>query len=360
MSQDISPWRPKEVQDNLTAGLGAPLKRLAFRCQSVPSQTQGFEIIKFSRGLPEHFEWGGFFLGVDMNVSFGTNGNDSLYDDTWRLRLARLTSEPNMNAQTPTMLDVISALPRSKWSKDVRNFGDLFERILKVLQASRDTIWPNFGVINLMEDRLTLCKICMFIQRVISYIARLFSKSLEDYMHDLRMAREMIGVPVNFDLAELHDVKICYHEQRNEIQECFSGVSDLEWVSPTIPVSEVLTTIENPNEIQCIICGCELSSDDLLTVPCLHAICDGCLEHWIHAAQNASHTCPYCRTELFSKPEYRPKHVDRARNYEAQIDRLESLMIWRDFIGQSAAWFNAELAMQRLYELETSSLLAAN
>jgi hypothetical protein len=93
----------------------------------------------------------------------------------------------------------------------------------------------------------------------------------------------------------------------------------MEWVGLKIPVTDVSTEMENPEGMQCIICQCDLTSTEALTDPCQHAYRQKCLEHWIHAAQKASHTCPYSRTELFPKPEYRPKDVKAERDYEKEL-----------------------------------------
>jgi hypothetical protein len=90
--------------------------------------------------------------------------------------------------------------------------------LLETFDAARDIIRSSDLVEDLMEDRLRLCSIYAFIQGLIFYHTRLHSKSLEEYMTDLRRVREEVGILVDFDLAmKLHDINIRYHQQLYEI-----------------------------------------------------------------------------------------------------------------------------------------------
>jgi DNA-directed RNA polymerase subunit RPC12/RpoP len=292
-------------------------------------------------------------------MAIGTD--DPLYN-TWRAGLDCHTNELNMIAQMPTMLGTIAVLPKSSWSEAISNFHGLFMTLLASFDFNKDTMWPHEVGEDLLASRLSLCNIYVFIQRVTFYQARIHSQSLEDYMAKFGQIRKDIGIPVDFDIAkELHDIKICYRRRLHEIQESFSEALELEWVGPVIPITRISTKMENSDGVECIICGSDLSSHGILTVPCRHTYCTECLKHWIYAAQDASHTCPYCRTELFPKPKYRPKHFDGARNYQVELERYDWVSVWHSWIQKSAAWYNAELEMQQLYEVElATSVLPAN
>ncbi|KAH6881576.1 hypothetical protein BKA58DRAFT_5231 [Alternaria rosae] len=168
----------------------------------------------------------------------------------------------------------------------------------------------------------------------------------------MRQIREESGVPVGFDLTEeLQQIEIAYDQQRDEIEEAFSEALEMEWVGPMVPITDVSTETENPEGIDCLVCRSDICcSPEVLTVPCQHAYHKECLEHWSHAAQGASHTCPYCRTELFPEPEYRPKHIELVHDYERELDDIEDRMYSHSWIQKSADWFGDELAMQRGYE----------
>lgn len=359
INDDFSLRRPQEVRENLTATLGVPLKRLAFRSQPVASQTVIFEITERSGTFPDSYDWGRCFLDGNLKIVVGT---DCPLYKSWRAGLDRHTDELGMNAQMPTMLDTIAVLPESSWSKAVSNFYDFIMMLLTYFKAHRDTIWRRELGEDLLANRLALCNAYALIQRVTFYQARIHSQSLEVYTAEFGQMRKEIGIPVDFDMAkELHDIKISCYQRRHEIQESFSEALQLEWVGPLIPVTKVSTMIKNPDGAECIICGSDLGWHGILTIPCRHTYCTDCLEHWIHAAQKTSHTCPYCRTELFSKPDYRPKYIDGERNYQVELERHDSMMTWYSWIEISAAWYNAELEMQRLYEVELeNSVVPAN
>lgn len=126
-----------------------------------------------------------------------------------------------------------------------------------------------------------------------------------------------------------------------------------------ISVTDVSTDGENQEDMQCIICRNEISEAGVRTISCKHAYHKERLEHWIHSAEMASHNCPYCCTELFPRPEYRPKDRERVRNYEEEPERLGDQMKAHSRIYKSAAWFKAELEMQRGYERFEAEKLSA-
>lgn len=84
------------------------------------------------------------------------------------------------------MLNTIVVLPVLNWSKAVIDFYNLFT---KSYWFSTHTIWPDFGAINLTEDRLKLCNIYESIQPLAFYKDHLYSTSFEDHMGDFRITR---------------------------------------------------------------------------------------------------------------------------------------------------------------------------
>jgi hypothetical protein len=162
-------------------------------------------------------------------------------------------------------------------------------------------------------------------------------------------------------MKELIALKEHYLQCRQEVQEAFSEAAQLEWVGQpiTITITNVTTPIENSEGAECIICRYELTPPGVATVPCKHNYCRKCLEHWIHAAEKASHTCPYCRTELFPKPPYRVKEPEVANNYEKELFWIRLDLDRIHYSSQSATWFSQEVALQRSYERQTEASVAS-
>ena len=53
-------------------------------------------------------------------------------------------------------------------------------------------------------------------------------------------------------------------------------------------------------EIECAVCKETIDPKDLVTAPCEHAFCSGCLKRWLHKKEDEStqKTCPTCRSSL--------------------------------------------------------------
>ena len=60
-------------------------------------------------------------------------------------------------------------------------------------------------------------------------------------------------------------------------------------------------TCEQPAlEIECAVCKEMIVPEDLVTAPCEHSFCSGCLKRWLHKKEDEStqKTCPTCRSSL--------------------------------------------------------------
>ena len=361
---DACPRRPIEEQEFLTAALRVPLKRLGFPSQPIPSQTGVFDT--WSIREPDDVEganwtddddWNAIFLRDNLGVLFDQlYGTDSPVYTDWNAHIKRTMGTVHIL----TLLDVAAIIPQAHWGEDVRATVDAFTAVLEAFHAVKGINWTNYPTEDTLDGRLGRCNDYAFIQRLIFNECRLHGKSLDEHEARMREIREKFDIPMDFDLTEeLQLIEMAYNQQHEEIEEAFREALELEWVGPMIPVTDVSTEIENPEGIDCVVCRSDICpSPGVLTVPCQHAYHKECLERWIHAAQGASHLCPYCRTELFPRPEYQPKDEELCfRNYEQELEDIEDQFYWLSWIQKSADWFEGELAMQRGYErLETERL----
>ena len=65
-------------------------------------------------------------------------------------------------------------------------------------------------------------------------------------------------------------------------------------------VKTELTDASTALEIECAVCKEMVVPKDLVTAPCEHAFCSGCLKRWLHKKEDesAQKTCPTCRSSL--------------------------------------------------------------
>jgi len=350
------PRGPIEEQEFLTAVFRVPLKRLGFPSQPIPSQTGVFDTwidreIDDVEGATwtDDDDWNAIFLRDSIEELFDQlYGKDSPVYANWNDHVKRSMGK----AHTLTLLDAAAITPQSYWSEDIRATVEAFTALLGAFHNVKGIVWTDYPYDDALDGRLGRCNDYAFIQRLIFNECRLYGKSLVEYEASMRQIREKFGIPVEFDLTEeLQRIEMAYNQQHYRIEEASSEALQMELVGPMVSVTDISSEIDNPEGIDCVVCWSDICpSPGVLTVPCQHVYHKECLERWIHAAQGASHLCPYCRTELFPEPEYRPKDEELFRNYEQQLDDFDDQMYWLSWIQKSADWFGAEMAMQRRYE----------
>ncbi|KAI4677112.1 uncharacterized protein J4E88_006919 [Alternaria novae-zelandiae] len=217
-------------------------------------------------------------------------GKDSPVYANWNDHVKRSMGK----AHTLTLLDAAAITPQSYWSEDIRATVEAFTALLEAFHNVKGIVWTDYPYDDALDGRLGRCNDYAFIQRLIFNECRLYGKSLDEYEASMRQIREKFGIPVEFDLnEELQRIKMAYDQQHYEIEERLSEASEMERVGPMIPVTDVSTEIDNPEE-------------------------------------------------LFPEPEYRPKDEERFRNYEQQLDDFEDQMYWLSWIQKSADWFGGD------------------
>jgi hypothetical protein len=320
------------------------LNRLAYQPQPIPSTTPGFEDAAQACGD-----------GVDWSLRWLDSGavcflSEKQYRE-WKIVLDHIK---DMGMHFLTVLDTAACLPLSAHSATVTSALDAFTLLVKHSGLRTKVPWKVTNTEDQFKVHIRRCRALAFAQRLVFYISRLKGKSMAEYDADVAHMRGELGAPLEFSVFQELQMLCLHYEQRiNEIFEAFNEATQLEWTGPLIPIENVTTPIENPEGVQCIICRYQLTLPGVFTGPCKHSYCRACLEHWIHAAEKASHTCPYCRTELFPKPHYRPKVSEGARNYQKELERIMKIMQSLQKLGKADAWLKEEVALQRLYERET-------
>ncbi|KAF2023672.1 hypothetical protein EK21DRAFT_12931, partial [Setomelanomma holmii] len=133
---------------------------------------------------------------------------------------------------------------------------------------------------------------------------RLKRNSPTQYYEELNYLLRSKGFPqawhIRNNILKIHNL---LDREMQRINDAWQAEVEKQWVGEPIAVESVSSPIDTPSGDECITCGDEITTSDVRT-PCGHQYCRKCLETWIHACQPASHRCPYCRTELFEKPQY--------------------------------------------------------
>lgn len=110
-----------------------------------------------------------------------------------------------------------------------------------------------------------------------------------------------MDVPEDYNIKkERQDAAITLNEKYAETHQAFQNSAQLERIGTPIPVTDTRLRYD-------------VTLPGVRTVQCKHDYYKSCPEAWIHAVESVSHKRPYCRTELFSEPNYRPKDPNMRR-----------------------------------------------
>jgi hypothetical protein len=345
LRSETAPVRALDVRVMLKARLNlAHLDRLAYQPQPMPFTTPGFEDDAEACGD-----------GVDWSLQWLNSGAVCFWSkEQYREWKTVLDHIKDMGMHFLTVLDTAASLPLSAHSATVTAALDAFILIFKHSKSRTKLPWTITNTEDQFKIRIRRYRVLAFTQRLVFYNARLKGKSMVEYDADIAHMRGELGTTPDFSIVrELQTLWVHYEQREDEVTEAFKESTQLEWTGPLIPVENVTALVEYPDGVECIICRYQLTPPGVFTAPCKHSYCQTCLEHWIHAAEKASHTCPYCRTELFPKPQYRPKESQGARNYQKELEEIMKIMDSLSTIFWSDAWLKEEVALQRLYERET-------
>lgn len=227
-----------------------------------------------------------------------------------------------------------------------------------IYETSKNTLWIHIIDSTFeLETRLDNCKLYVFVMRLQLYLARYHKRSAYDVKISIQQMRADLRIQEDFVIRKelIHLSDMLDEKVENLMRELYSDI-EFDWVGLKVPVEDVSTPIEDPAGTDCVVCHAELTPPGVRTKPCEHVYCRACLETWIHAAQNASHTCGYCRTELFPEPDYQIKDPEVEREYQARFDVLQRQREGLATLISSLKWFSKEMVLQQTFEEEVTLL----
>ncbi|KAH7079604.1 hypothetical protein FB567DRAFT_606961, partial [Paraphoma chrysanthemicola] len=199
----------------------------------------------------------------------------------------------------------------------------------------------------------TLC-IYAILQRLNLYSERAQGGTLLDIETSLLQLRKDFQIPDTYDVEE--EYRVCLLQCQWLIQDYdavmqrFLQAAQKEWDGEPVVLSDISSKLptEELSEHTCIVCCDSLTSSGVRTT-CGHIYCADCLQKWISGCDNMSHTCPYCRTELFT-PHYRIKDPEGAENYQEQLMNLRTERSRIQDTVISIMFFREEMQLQKLWE----------
>jgi hypothetical protein len=260
-----------------------------------------------------------------------------------------------------THIDAAAAgIPPNLYTFGIR---DAIEKLLclhTTYENHKNDIWKRptntTNETEMITSKLHNCKLDLFLRRLHFYMGRYTQKSMLEIRLSTQQMHSDLGLSdfdIQGELLEL-DALILHADGATRV-ELFANI-EMEWVGPKIPIEEISTVVAGSAYIDCLICHGRIVPPGVSTKPCGHTYCKACLESWIQAAQEGSHTCPYCRTQLFPKPTYRVKDLQLQQNYEETFRSLNDQAAEGRILARSLAWLRAEFGLQEAYEHDLSHL----
>lgn len=181
----------------------------------------------------------------------------------------------------------------------------------RTLKCHAQTAWrPPKNREEKLKYWLNRCSVYVFALRLEFYLGRSNRSSTSQIPKEFDQVQKACHIPEDFPIAEeLPYLQAMFKQQYEQGIDDLNANVELEWAGPKTPLEQVSTPITGSSTELCSFCR-GIKAPELLITPCKHAYCKECLEAWIYATQRNSHTCPYCDTEIFPKPDYRAKEPD--------------------------------------------------
>jgi hypothetical protein len=206
--------------------------------------------------------------------------------------------------------------------------------------------------------RLDQCTIYSTLQRLAFYNGRAQGDNAFDIEASVWRLRKALKIPEDWcvvtELELLKEWSKECLEEMDRLEARFNEAAELEWDGEPVTLNEVSTVVpvEQLSEHNCIVCRHSLTPPAVRT-KCNHIYCSDCLLTWIHAFEKMSHTCPLCRTELFT-PKYKVKESSATQNYQdAYVKAYTNFNRIAD-LSLSVSWFVKEVKLHNLWCQETS------
>jgi hypothetical protein len=253
-----------------------------------------------------------------------------------------------------TFLDAFAALPDSATTSTRMNkWVVVISKLASEVFVAQRSLWQDALAkpsTPSRETRLLFCLAWTLNARLVFYCNRMGGQSMKDYNIELERLRERSGIPSDWEVqSEVRKLRIEFSAEH----ELWQQDVQLKWNDKPIDVCEVSAdaSADDMADNDCVICSDSTTPPAVVTKPCGHLYCQGCLETWIHACQRQSHTCPACRTQLFPKPNYVLDGDHSVRGWQ-EIERAELNLRQLNELLESWNWLKEERSLQKRYECE--------
>tara|TARA_R110002003_G_scaffold175_10_gene14251 strand:- start:2490 stop:3665 length:1176 start_codon:yes stop_codon:yes gene_type:complete len=289
------------------------------------------------------------FIDRDVLLRESRQAKDEIHGAMWKLLGRKI--------QALSFVDAAAVLSSDHLTEMAKLAVWVVEKNVQFTKSGM-TIWCSKDVKGIPPKRRILrnCASFAFIRRTMFYEARLKRKSLAAYHQEVCTLLEQTGFPNDWNVQHAFEqIEALLHQEYSRIEDAWTENVELQWTCDPIAIEAVSTPIIDPDSIDCITCRDTLTPPGVRT-PCNHTFCRSCLETWIHACEKASHTCPYCRAELFKKPDYMYKEPKVVINYQQELKQCDMLQKDMKLVEKSCKLFEAELELQKKFERETADI----
>ncbi|KAJ4377922.1 hypothetical protein N0V83_000752 [Neocucurbitaria cava] len=249
-----------------------------------------------------------------------------------------------------TLVDAAAITPPSDRTDIMKDVVLYLDKLVRGIDHHKANIWFPNAEVDIGFQINNACTLA-FAMRVLFYNARFRGHSMNRFLADiahLRIDLKVSGISATdiFILEELARLRDLLWQKIDQLRTAFYA----NVAGQPISVRDASTPLANSEGMECPICLEPLTSSGVFTKPCQHGFCGGCLEAWINARQNASHNCPYCRTELFLGSDYHAKYMENLEVYARELRELQALLHHVLEAKASMEWLMLEIRLQEQFE----------
>jgi hypothetical protein len=341
--------RSVEAQAIIGNMVVVPHSRILYRPQPAISKTAAHPNLA---ALHDGFDWSMMWLCKDIRHTKCIDDSAAVYESS---------TAYGDGVHYLTYMDAYAALPPGARTEGMIIRVAHVKALLQKLRTQKNSPWheevdslPSFPD---NAKRLDQCTIYSTLQRLIFYNGRAQGDNAFDIEASVWRLRKELKIPEDWcfvtELELLEEWAKEFLEEMHRLEARFNEAAELEWDGEPVTLNEVSTVVPvgEWSEHNCIVCRYSLTPPAVRT-KCNHIYCSECLLTWIHTFEKMSHTCPLCRTELFT-PKYKVKESSATKNHQdAYVKAFTNFNHIADVI-LSASWFAKEMSLHKLWCQET-------
>lgn len=259
-----------------------------------------------------------------------------------------------------TYLDAYHCLPPDTHTARINSAAELVRELLGEFEMNVRDIMRAHDELDGWKRAVADNSVLNYYARLLLYRARMEGQSVGKLKDEIVQAKQLLGMPHDYDVWTclqpwLDLVRLRLRVLEYSPSSAVAGMRGEEQreENSIVAVEEVTRPIDTQSDtLECGICYASDDAQMVLTVPCNHGFCKDCLHTWFHAFQGNSHTCPACRTELFSCPD---RITDRRMSFgRSSATSAEDLLRTQEMqilqACESAFWLEEELELQSRIE----------